>query len=212
MLQSLSDYEVHLDPAMDEMIAAVRALLLAAHWHTFSIVSDDTADATAVRSSLARFGGLPSPPAMAPVIRSDAKPEAVFHRLAELQRATRGVVLLAARPAVARRVLVEAGRLHMLSSDWVWLVLDTNELVAALPSELLPVGLLSLKLRTTALQAKQTLRGVIKLLGKVTRLAVTRSWLGLGDNIKRLVGNENILRSSLQGNSQGTLPALVDNC
>jgi hypothetical protein len=174
----MSPYEVHLDPSHVELSAAIRQLLLAAHWHAYSVISDVSSTAALVRVGLRRAA--PPFPSSSVVLRSDASPLSVFHRLAELQRATRGVVVLLAEPSVARSVLVEAQRLHMLSSDWVWLLVDTADVASAVRPEL-PLGMLSLRPRPARLNVKQAVRATLKLLALVIKKAVTRAWFGLAD-------------------------------
>ncbi|XP_065352819.1 glutamate receptor ionotropic, NMDA 3A-like isoform X2 [Cloeon dipterum] len=169
--QAMSAFEVHVDASWSEVSAAIRRLLLAAHWHSYSVVSDATPGAAAVRAALA-------PPAASSsvVLRSDASPVAVFHRLAELQRATRGVVVLLADATVVATVLRQAHRLHMLSSDWVWLMVDTTGVASAVHDDL-PLGMLSLRPKPARLHLKQTLRALLKTLALVMKKAVTRTWL-----------------------------------
>ncbi|XP_059470135.1 glutamate receptor ionotropic, NMDA 3A-like isoform X2 [Neocloeon triangulifer] len=169
--QAMSAFEVNVDPSWSEMSAAIRHLLLAAHWHTYSIVSDASAGAAAVRAALAPLAASSSV-----LLRSEATPLAVFHRLAELQRATRGVVVLLAEEAVARATLRQAQRLHMLSSDWVWLLVDAGGVASAVRKDL-SLGMLSLLPRPARLHLKQTLRALLKTLALVIKKAVTRTWL-----------------------------------
>lgn len=49
--------------------------------------------------------------------------------LSEMSRATKGVVLLMSDGKVAKRVMDEAKRLHMVDGDFVWLWIDTSAAV-----------------------------------------------------------------------------------
>lgn len=51
--------------------------------------------------------------------------------LSEISRATKGVVLLMSDGKVAKKVMDEAKRLHMVDGDFVWLWVDTCAAVAA---------------------------------------------------------------------------------
>lgn len=168
----MSPFEVHLDASHVELSAAIGHLLQAAHWHAFSVVSDLSASAAAVRAALR--------PTSSVVLRADATSLSVFHRLAELQRATRGVVVLLAEAGVARRVLVEAQRLHMLSSDWVWLLVDRADVADALRAEL-PIGMLRLRPRPARIHLRPAVRAALRLLALAVRKAVARTWLAFAD-------------------------------
>lgn len=42
LFQELSPFEVYLEPSSRELIEALRALFLQTHWHSFTILADDT--------------------------------------------------------------------------------------------------------------------------------------------------------------------------
>jgi hypothetical protein len=61
VLQELSPLEVRLEPSIAEMLEAMRALLLATHWHSFTVLADSSASSgVLLRRDLASI--LNSPP------------------------------------------------------------------------------------------------------------------------------------------------------
>ncbi|KAJ8887917.1 hypothetical protein PR048_007401 [Dryococelus australis] len=157
MLQcEISGVEVRLEPGAREMLHAVRALLLAAHWHQFTALVDYSASSSVLlRRDLASiFSAAPLSPTIH-AIRADAPHQALFRymptsmqysllnnpcadgdavvhrRLADVSRATRGVVVLICDLRTAERIASEARRLNMMDGHFVWLWVDTNSATAA---------------------------------------------------------------------------------
>nr|CAD7408509.1 unnamed protein product [Timema cristinae] len=114
----LGTLEVRVEPGAREMVQAVRALLLATHWHQFTVLADYSASSVLLHRDLAElFRTPPLVPIIHP-LRSDAPHQAIF-------RSTRGVVLLICDLYAAKRVSAEAKRLNMMDGHFVWLWIDT---------------------------------------------------------------------------------------
>nr|CAD7589790.1 unnamed protein product [Timema genevievae] len=97
----LGTLEVRVEPGAREMVQAVRALLLATHWHQFTVLADYSASSVLLHRDLAEL------------------------LLADISRSTRGVVLLICDLYAAKRVSAEAKRLNMMDGHFVWLWIDT---------------------------------------------------------------------------------------
>ncbi|KAK7872804.1 hypothetical protein R5R35_011925 [Gryllus longicercus] len=124
--QALGPLEVRLQPAARELLGALRALLLATHWHAFTVLADrSAASAVLLRKELTEALSAPPLSPTTLLIRGDA-PHVIFRRLADISRSTRGVVLMMCDAATARRVTAEARRLNMMSGHFVWLWVDTS--------------------------------------------------------------------------------------
>ncbi|XP_068081518.1 uncharacterized protein [Anabrus simplex] len=123
----LSPLEVRLQPQARELLEAVRALLLATHWHSFSVLADNSA-ATSVllRKDLAAIFSAPPLNPNTMLLRVDSPSYLIFRKLADISRATRGVVLMMCDINVAKRITSEAKRLNMMSGHFVWLWIDTS--------------------------------------------------------------------------------------
>ncbi|XP_063230536.1 uncharacterized protein LOC134535392 [Bacillus rossius redtenbacheri] len=132
----ISPLEVRLEPGAREMLHAVRALLLAAHWHQFTALVDYSASSSLLlRRDLASiFSAAPLSPTIHG-IRADAPHQALFRRLADVSRATRGVVVLICDLRTAERITSEARRLNMMDGHFVWLWVDTSSPAAPPPRQ-----------------------------------------------------------------------------
>ena len=79
VLQELSPLEVLLEPGSRQMVEALRALLVATHWHSFTLMADEAASTSVLlRADLAAI--LRAPPLHPTFVhlRSSAAPHAIF--------------------------------------------------------------------------------------------------------------------------------------
>ncbi|GLV34329.1 hypothetical protein CBL_00257 [Carabus blaptoides fortunei] len=125
----LSPFEVYLEPTARELMEALRALFIQTHWHSFTILADDSViSSVLLRRELVAI--LEAPPLHPTLVQLPAlkQPQALFRRLADVARSTRGVVILMCDRPAAGRVLFEARRLNMVDGHFVWLWIDTEPL------------------------------------------------------------------------------------
>ncbi|XP_049823043.1 uncharacterized protein LOC109597115 isoform X3 [Aethina tumida] len=124
-VQESRGLEVHLAPTSREVVAAIRGLLLQAHWHTFTVMAD-AASATALRRpELWRaLDAAPLHPTLV-TLPNPVRPQSLFRKLADISRSTRGVVVLLSDRQSAIRILDDAKRLNMMDGHFVWLWIDT---------------------------------------------------------------------------------------
>ncbi|XP_044726536.1 uncharacterized protein LOC123290427 [Chrysoperla carnea] len=125
--RDMHPYEIYLEPSAYETLQALRSLFLQTHWHSFTILADDSTTSTILLRR--ELSSILSTPPLNPTISylpRNANTHAIFRRLADISRATRGVVILMSDLLQARRVLDEAKRLNMVDGHFVWLWLDTG--------------------------------------------------------------------------------------
>ncbi|KAJ9601165.1 hypothetical protein L9F63_000685, partial [Diploptera punctata] len=128
--------EVRLEPSVREMLEAVRALLLATHWHSYTVLADSSASAGILlrRDVVSILKTAPLNPTLL-ILRSGAAARySIFRRLADVSRATRGVILLLCDLQTAKQVTSEAKRLNMMSGHFVWLWIDTSASISIVNS------------------------------------------------------------------------------
>ncbi|PNF41769.1 hypothetical protein B7P43_G03443, partial [Cryptotermes secundus] len=120
--------EVRLEPSAGEMLEAMRALLLATHWHSFTVLAESSASsAVLLRRDLASILNTPPLNPTLLLLRSGgAARRSIFRRLADISRSTRGVILLICNLETAKQITTEAERLNMMSGHFVWLWIDTG--------------------------------------------------------------------------------------
>ncbi|KAJ8918548.1 hypothetical protein NQ315_013053 [Exocentrus adspersus] len=120
-----SSLEVHLMPTGRELVQALRGLLMQAHWHTFTVLADQTSATALRRPEL--WDALAAAPLHPTLVglSSPLRPQSLFRKLADISRSTRGVVILMSDRSSAIRILEEARRLNMMDGHFVWVWIDT---------------------------------------------------------------------------------------
>ncbi|KDR14505.1 hypothetical protein L798_10206 [Zootermopsis nevadensis] len=110
------------------MLEAVRAMVLATHWHSFTVLADsESSSGVLLRRDLASILNTPPLNPTLLILRSGtAARHSIFRRLADISRSTRGVIVLICNLQTARQVTTEAKRLNMMSGHFVWLWIDTS--------------------------------------------------------------------------------------
>ncbi|XP_054275672.1 uncharacterized protein LOC128994876 isoform X1 [Macrosteles quadrilineatus] len=125
--ESLGPLEVRLDAGVQDLFRGLRSLMLATHWHTFTLIytglplRKDVADVISTP---------PLQPKFIP-LRPDAARQAIFRMLSDVSHLTKGVVVMMSDSAAAKRVMDEAKRLHMVQGNFVWLWIDTGSSLTA---------------------------------------------------------------------------------
>ncbi|KAK4875933.1 hypothetical protein RN001_012355 [Aquatica leii] len=122
---STSPLEVHLAPTGKELVHALRALLLQAHWHTCTVLADSPSFTALQRGEL--WLALSESPLHPIVIALPHRPQSIFRKLADISRLTRGVIVLFCDRVVAIRILEDAKRLNMMDGHFVWIWFDTAQ-------------------------------------------------------------------------------------
>ncbi|CAH2075356.1 unnamed protein product, partial [Iphiclides podalirius] len=119
--------EIRLEITARETLHALRATLLHTHWHTFTLLAEeDVYSSLFLRKDLSKI--LTTPPLNPKWLSLPTKysKHAIFRRLAEVSRLTRGVVVLICDIHYAKVVMDEAKRLNMLDGHFFWLWLDAS--------------------------------------------------------------------------------------
>ncbi|XP_046681867.1 uncharacterized protein LOC124368637 [Homalodisca vitripennis] len=125
--EPLGRLEVRLDAGLYDLFRGLRSLLLATHWHTFTLMYTglplrrDAADILRSPPLLPRF--IP--------LREDAARHAIFRLLSDVSHSTKGVVLLMMDGHTTKRVMDEAQKLNMVLGNFVWLWIDTTATISA---------------------------------------------------------------------------------
>ncbi|KAF5303394.1 hypothetical protein FQA39_LY09985 [Lamprigera yunnana] len=117
--------EVHLDPTGRELVHALRALLLQAHWHTCTLLADSPSTTALQRGEL--WSALSESPLHPTLIALPHRPQSIFRKLADISRLTRGVIVLFCDKGVAIKILEDAKRLNMMDGHFVWIWFDTAQ-------------------------------------------------------------------------------------
>ncbi|XP_013141052.1 PREDICTED: uncharacterized protein LOC106105308 [Papilio polytes] len=119
--------EIRLEITARETLHALRATLLHTHWHTFTLLAEeDIYSSLYLRKDLSSI--LTTQP-LNPIwlsLPTKYSRHAIFRRLAEVSRLTRGVVVLISDIHYAKLVMDEAKRLNMLDGHFFWLWLDAS--------------------------------------------------------------------------------------
>ncbi|KPI97834.1 Glutamate [NMDA] receptor subunit 3A [Papilio xuthus] len=120
-------FEIRLEITARETLHALRATLLHTHWHTFTLLAEeDIYSSLYLRKDLSSI--LTTQP-LNPIwlsLPTKYSRHAIFRRLAEVSRLTRGVVVLISDIHYAKLVMDEAKRLNMLDGHFFWLWLDAS--------------------------------------------------------------------------------------
>ncbi|RVE51149.1 hypothetical protein evm_004114 [Chilo suppressalis] len=120
--------EIRLEITARETLHALRATLLHTHWHTFTLLAEEDIYSTlSLRKDL--FSILTTQPLNPKWLSLPSKytRHALFRRLAEVSRLTRGVVVLICDIKYAKLVMKEASRLNMLDGHFFWLWIDASK-------------------------------------------------------------------------------------
>ncbi|KAK5645132.1 hypothetical protein RI129_006432 [Pyrocoelia pectoralis] len=125
LLQNTSPLEIHLAPTGRELVQALRAVLLQAHWHACTLLADSPSVSALQRGEL--WSALSVPPLHPTLIALPHRPQSIFRKLADLSRLTRGVIVLFCDRFVAIRILEDAKRLNMMDGHFVWIWFDTAQ-------------------------------------------------------------------------------------
>nr|XP_032510989.1 uncharacterized protein LOC116765580 isoform X2 [Danaus plexippus plexippus] len=119
--------EVRLEITARETLHALRATLLHTHWHTFTLLAEENIYLTlSLRKDLSSI--LTTQPLNPKWLSlpSNYTRRAIFRRLAEVSRLTRGVVVLICDINYAKLIMDEAKRLNMLDGHFFWLWIDAS--------------------------------------------------------------------------------------
>ncbi|XP_052738433.1 uncharacterized protein LOC112043698 isoform X1 [Bicyclus anynana] len=119
--------EVRLEITARETLHALRATLLHTHWHTFTLLAEEDIYTTlSLRKDLSSI--LTTQPLNPKWLSLPTKytRRALFRRLAEVSRLTRGVIVLICDIHYAKHVMDEAKRLNMLEGHFFWLWIDAS--------------------------------------------------------------------------------------
>ncbi|XP_077293992.1 uncharacterized protein LOC143916663 [Arctopsyche grandis] len=137
--------EVRLETTARETFHALRSLLLHTHWHSFTVLAEaEVASSLALRKDLSYI--ISSSPLLPKILALPPAniEHALFRRLADVSRSTRGVIVLISDAETAQRVLQQAKRLNMLDGHFVWLWIDTTSTMNQVKqSNQLPNGTMS---------------------------------------------------------------------
>ncbi|XP_053602444.1 uncharacterized protein LOC128670645 isoform X2 [Plodia interpunctella] len=119
--------EIRLEITARETLHALRATLLHTHWHSFTLLAvEDIYSTFSLRKDLSSI--LTTQPLNPKWLSLPTKysRHALFRRLAEISRLTRGVVVLICDLDYAKLVMDEAKRLNMLDGHFFWLWVDAS--------------------------------------------------------------------------------------
>ncbi|XP_034824305.2 uncharacterized protein [Maniola hyperantus] len=119
--------EIRLEITARETLHALRATLLHTHWHTFTLLAEEDIHTTlSLRKDLSSI--LTTQPLNPKWLSLPMKytRRALFRRLAEVSRLTRGVIVLICDIHYAKHVMDEAKRLNMLEGHFFWLWIDAS--------------------------------------------------------------------------------------
>ncbi|XP_026751385.2 uncharacterized protein LOC113511860 isoform X1 [Galleria mellonella] len=119
--------EIRLEITARETLHALRATLLHTHWHSFTLLAvEDIYSTFSLRKDLSSI--LTTQPLNPKWLSLPTKysRHALFRRLAEVSRLTRGVVVLICDIHYAKLVMDEAKRLNMLDGHFFWLWIDAS--------------------------------------------------------------------------------------
>ncbi|XP_049866508.1 uncharacterized protein LOC126367147 isoform X2 [Pectinophora gossypiella] len=123
----LLPYEIRLEITAKETLHALRATLLHTHWHSFTMLAEEDIYSTlSLRKDLSSIlTAQPLNPKWLSLPKKYSR-HAVFRRLAEVSRLTRGVVVLICDIHYAKLVMDEARRLNMLEGHFFWIWIDAS--------------------------------------------------------------------------------------
>nr|WRU22311.1 ionotropic receptor 12 [Paratrioza sinica] len=128
--EPLGAHEIRLEAGLHDVFQALRSLLIVTHWHSFTLIHTTLPFTSSILNVISK------PPLLPHILplRPNASPYSIFRMLSEMSRATKGVVLLMSDGRVAKKVMDEAKRLHMVDGDFVWLWVDTSAAVESKPN------------------------------------------------------------------------------
>ncbi|KAG7299762.1 hypothetical protein JYU34_016772 [Plutella xylostella] len=127
LANELLPLEIRLEITARETLHAIRATLLHTHWHSFTLLAEEDIFTTlSLRQDLSSI--LTAQPLNPKWLSLPTKysRHALFRRLTEISRLTRGVVVLICDVHYAKLVMDEAKRLNMLEGHFFWLWIDAT--------------------------------------------------------------------------------------